>query len=358
MSRNVTQLAVHRHVPLRHELKTQALPDARDSEVVVRVEFFGLSANNVTYAALGKQLRYFEFFPIDEDWSALPVWGVGSVIESKAESVPIGTRLFGYFPAASHAILRVGAITPTGLQCARDFLPREFGAYNQYGVAGRDPFYLDEREPLMVVTRPLFLTGLLLTDYLTVKDRLGAEVLLISSAASKTAYGLAAALHAAGAATVLGLASSGGQRVADTFGIYERILPYEALETLNPSQSVLYVDISGSQPLRTRLAAHLGDALRGVLSVGLTHWKEGVFGATNEGPRVETFFAPGWAAQRTKELGAAFGQSMVRGFRAQLEGAQRHFVVTHEAGAAPLLASFAALADGQLQPAEALVRSL
>ncbi|MEL6948446.1 MAG: DUF2855 family protein, partial [Pseudomonadota bacterium] len=54
--------------------------------VRVRVDKFGLSANNVTYAAAGFTLGYWTFFPphdpsnstsggTSEGWGVVPVWG-------------------------------------------------------------------------------------------------------------------------------------------------------------------------------------------------------------------------------------------------------------------------------------------
>ena len=46
-------------------------------EVLLKVDKFGFSANNVTYAAAGDQLGYWQFFPTSnnetETWEELPV---------------------------------------------------------------------------------------------------------------------------------------------------------------------------------------------------------------------------------------------------------------------------------------------
>ena len=45
-----------------------------DGQVRVRVESFALTANNITYAALGDMLNYWQFFPTGEaGWGIVPV---------------------------------------------------------------------------------------------------------------------------------------------------------------------------------------------------------------------------------------------------------------------------------------------
>lgn len=59
------------HTALR---TTQDVPLA-DGQVRVRVERFALTANNITYAAMGGMLEYWQFFPSDETgWGIVPVW--------------------------------------------------------------------------------------------------------------------------------------------------------------------------------------------------------------------------------------------------------------------------------------------
>ena len=49
----------------------------------LRVERFGLTANNVTYGAFGDQLGYWQFFAAPEGWGRIPVWGFGEVVASR-----------------------------------------------------------------------------------------------------------------------------------------------------------------------------------------------------------------------------------------------------------------------------------
>jgi hypothetical protein len=59
-----------------------------------------MTANNITYAVLGDELKYWQLFPAPTGFGNIPVRGFGEVIASKHPNVPMGERLFGYFPMA------------------------------------------------------------------------------------------------------------------------------------------------------------------------------------------------------------------------------------------------------------------
>ena len=59
---------------------------------------FGLTANNVTYAVIGEAMSYWDFFPAEDGWGRVPMWGFAEVERSEAEGVEPGTRVYGYLP--------------------------------------------------------------------------------------------------------------------------------------------------------------------------------------------------------------------------------------------------------------------
>lgn len=73
-------------------------------EILVKIEKFAYTANNITYAVAGDQIGYWQFFPAQgeqaDGWGVIPVWGFAEVIESKTADIPVGDRLYGYFPPA------------------------------------------------------------------------------------------------------------------------------------------------------------------------------------------------------------------------------------------------------------------
>ena len=89
-----------------------------DEALLVKVERFAFTANNITYAMLGEQLKYWQLFPAAEGFGNIPVWGFGEVIASRHPMVEAGERLFGYFPMASHLVIEAADVRKQGLRDA------------------------------------------------------------------------------------------------------------------------------------------------------------------------------------------------------------------------------------------------
>ena len=112
-----------------------------DGQVRLRVEHFGLSANNVTYATLGDAMHYWDFFPQDDaGWGCVPVWGYATVSESRCAEVPVGRRVFGFLPFATDVVMAPDRVRGGGFVDAsahRAALPAPYNAYT--GVAEGRP---------------------------------------------------------------------------------------------------------------------------------------------------------------------------------------------------------------------------
>ena len=94
---------------LRHTTLVPADPDIAlaDGEALLAVESFALTANNITYGAVGDQVGYWKFFPAPDGLGRIPVWGFARVVRSSAADAPVGLRLFGYWPMSSHTVARL-----------------------------------------------------------------------------------------------------------------------------------------------------------------------------------------------------------------------------------------------------------
>ncbi|MDQ3270635.1 MAG: DUF2855 family protein, partial [Pseudomonadota bacterium] len=67
-----------------------------DGEIRVHVDSFALTSNNITYAAFGDAMNYWQFFPTSEDdWGIIPVWGFGTVVQSLHPGVAVGEKIYG-----------------------------------------------------------------------------------------------------------------------------------------------------------------------------------------------------------------------------------------------------------------------
>ena len=83
--------------------------------VLFRIDTFGLTANNVTYAVVGDLMGYWRFFPTaDDPWGRVPVWGFADVEASSHADVAEGERYFGYWPMSSHVLLEPVGVGPHG----------------------------------------------------------------------------------------------------------------------------------------------------------------------------------------------------------------------------------------------------
>lgn len=76
---NTTTLLVRQKQLSDTRLHTIDTPALADGQIRVRVDPFALTANNITYAAMGDMLGYWKFYPTgDAEWGVVPVWGFGS----------------------------------------------------------------------------------------------------------------------------------------------------------------------------------------------------------------------------------------------------------------------------------------
>ena len=86
-----------------------AAVEPSDGEAVFRIDSFALTANNVTYGAVGDLVGYWNFYPASEDgWGRIPVWGFADVAASRAEGVDVGDRYFGFWPMSTEAVRAAG----------------------------------------------------------------------------------------------------------------------------------------------------------------------------------------------------------------------------------------------------------
>jgi hypothetical protein len=331
-----------------------------DGGIRVLIESFALTANNITYAAFGDAMHYWDFFPTGEAGTGcVPVWGFGRVVESRCAEVAVGERLYGYWPMATDTVLHPQRCTPAGFLDGAARRRELAAAYNQYLRCSADPSYEASREAEQALLRPLFTTSFLIDDFLADNDRFGAEVAILSSASSKTAYGTAFCLAqrrgTPSAMHIVGLTSPANLAFTRGLGCYDEVLAYDAVPTLDPSRRAVYVDFSGSTALRSAVHHHLGDTLAYSCSVGGTHWDDLGSGKGLPGPRPTLFFAPAQAKKRVADWGpAGFQQRLAQawhGFIAEAtDPAAPWLQVERGEGRAAIERVYAALVEGRSDP--------
>jgi hypothetical protein len=294
-------LAVARDDLSLTKLFDDAVPEIGDGEALLRVDRVGLTANNVTYAVLGESFRYWDFFPAQPGWGLVPVWGFADIVASAVDGVPVGGRVYGYLPPASHLVVRPGRIGAGGFRDASPHRAQLPSPYNAYALTTGDMAYQADQEDLLVLYRPLFFTSFMLADQLEDNGLFGAEVLALSSASSKTAYGTAFLLRGK-APQVVGLTSAANVAFVRSLGCYDRVLPYEAVDQLSPAVPTAYLDFAGRADVRTEIRRHLGERLVHEAVVGVTS-QETLGAQTLSGPRTAVFFAPDQMRKRATDWG-------------------------------------------------------
>ena len=330
-------------------------PALAGGQVRVRVEQFALTSNNITYAALGNMLNYWQFFPTSEaGWGIVPVWGFGTVTESSHADVAVGERLYGYWPMGTQAVLSPQRANAAGFS---DGAPHRAGlhaVYNHYLRTRADPLYRADNEDVQALLRPLFITSWLIDDFLQDQQFFGAGRMLLSSASSKTAYGTAFQLAQRGGIEVVGLTSPGNVAFCESLGCYDRVVTYDALDQLDGATPSVYIDFAGSVGLRQRIHAHV-TGLAYSCSVGASHVQDLGGAGQLPGPRPVMFFAPAqvkkrhadWGAQGLNDrLVAAWNQ-----FSAAVQTASNPWLVVHNhKGPEATQALFAAVLAGSGDP--------
>jgi NADPH:quinone reductase-like Zn-dependent oxidoreductase len=292
-------------------LVTEPVPEPAPGQVVLRVDAFALTANNITYGVAGDTIGYWQFFPAGdggEDWGRIPVWGFGDVIRSSVHGVGEGARFYGYFPMASHLVVKPERVSERGFTDGATHRAALPPVYNQYTATAADPAYRADQEAMQMLFRPLFTTSFFLDDFLHDNDFFGASTVVLSSASSKTSFGLAWLLHRnrRDRCRVVGLTSPGHVGFVESLGCYDHVVTYEDLASL-PRDPAVFVDMAGNAELRAALHRHYGDALAHSCSVGATHWQQARLSDDTPlpGPKPTLFFAPSQIQKRAREWGAA-----------------------------------------------------
>lgn len=294
------------------ELHTTEFADARipdqlaPGQVLLAVESFAMTANNVTYAVFGDAMQYWSFFPARAGWGIVPVWGFAIVERSAHPQIAAGERIYGYLPMSTHLLVAADKVSTASFSDAsphRQALPV---FYNQYVRCAGDPGFAPGRDAEQMLFRPLFMTGFLIDDFLADNDFFGARSVILSSASSKTSIGLASCLSRRDATTceVVGLTSRANVAFVKGLECYHRVLAYDDIALLAPTPSV-FVDMAGDTAVTAAVHGHLGDSLQYSCSVGASHWENLSFGQEFPGPRPTLFFAPSRAEKRLADWGPA-----------------------------------------------------
>jgi hypothetical protein len=340
---------------------TVSLPPAGEGEVLVAIDKFGLTSNNVSYGLSGDMIGYWKYFPAQEEWGKVPVWGIGEIIESGVPGIEVGERIWGFFPMASHVLLQPGNIRTDQFTDVREHRRELPALYNHYRRTSAEPAFLSEMEDERCLLFPLFATSYVLYDYLKHHDCFGAAQVLIGSASSKTGLGLGWLLHRDPAVKqrVVALTSASNLDFVESLDIADQVLAYGDESQLDAAVPAAWVDMSGDAALTATVHNLFGEQLVESCAVGATHWEAGGAHRDLPGATPTFFFAPAYIGQRDAELGA--GVMMTRAMEASAEIARSiasGLTIERIKGADTLLGIWRDMLENRVSPSRGLMVSL
>jgi len=347
------------------EMPTEALTIG-EGEVLVKIDKFAYTANNITYAVAGDMIGYWQFFPAmgkdTEGYGVIPVWGFADVVESNAEGIPVGDRLFGYFPPANHLKMTPIKVSNGRFIDGATHRSKLPAGYNLYRRVNNEKGYSNAFDRERMLLFPLHLTSFCIWDALQDKDWYGAKQVIILSASSKTSTGLGYALKADKTAPkVIGVTSQRNLTMVKSLDLYDEQTTYDTLATIDMNVPTVIVDMSGNGAVLLALHTQLGDNMKWCINVGLTHWdkaapkpKDGIITE-----RSEFFFAPGHIQRRLKEWGPAGFDQKTAAFMMDTATKTKEWLTYRKIdGLAGMAAIHQAVCEGKIAANEGLIVEL
>lgn len=328
-----------------------------EGEIIVKVDAFSYSTNNITYAVTGFTLNYWQFFPVDETSGIIPVWGMADVIASKSEDIPVGDRLFGYFPSATHLVMKPAGVTPHRMIDGADHRRALPVAYNMYSRVLAEPNYDRRNDDYRMLLFPLFMTSYCIWDALQEKDWYQVEQIIILSASSKTSIGLAYALAIdEESPDVVALTSTKNVDMVHDLKLYDSVSSYDDIDQIDYARSTVIVDMSGNGRLLSTLVDKLGDKLQYSIRVGITHLDQLKVSSNLDQKKSEFFFAPAHMQMRMKEWGPKEFQSRTSTFLQKAVIATKDWLSIEKLnGLKDLQKVHIDLCDGKVDPSKGII---
>ncbi|KAJ7843050.1 hypothetical protein B0H14DRAFT_2779253 [Mycena olivaceomarginata] len=269
------------------------------NSILIKVDRFGFSANNITYQALGEQahFRYYDFHPApgnrrcfaQNSWTCSRV-GFGTI------------RIYGYLAPSRYLLVPV---SPSDVNRHAFYVPATHISqlvhrrpYNQIIRCAGDPEYTPTTlgEDLTMLYRPLFWTAYWFEDWIFSLGYRGATAFVISSASAKTAFCAAYLIgkrRSRGETNVkiVGVTSKGNTAFTKGLSLYDEVVEYDSFKSALGQGKWVYVDVAGKRRLQqaARKAASLD-------------WTTPTFTGSSKVPALEQFFMVEWLDVRKHQL--------------------------------------------------------
>lgn len=347
-------LLVERDAFSHRELAEGPSPDAirlEAEQVLLRVDRFVLSTNNLTYAALGDSYGFWKLFDAPLPFGRVPAWGYAEVVRTAHPDIAVGRRFFGFVPMSSHVVVTPKSV-PAGMV---DVTPSRRGvnrAYNFYADAPHADAVQEDRE---AVLRPLALLGFVLKASLVDEAFYGAATVVVSSASSKTAIAFGQMLGTADVRRTVGLTSARNRAFVKGVGAFDEVLGYDEIGALDGRGGAIFMDFAGEPGLAARVRAALGTRLMKSLNLGGTHWlPAGTLGSELRDPI--RFSGPDHIQRRVAAWGGATFSDRFEAEFAPVSRAARHWMTLRYAtGPTQLMEHYDRLVAGDFDPRDGVI---
>lgn len=343
--------------------------DIQEEEISVSIESFAFTSNNVTYGVAGDRIGYWQFFKTTEDanneWGCIPVWGYAKIIKSNVEELNVGERLFGYFPPGDILNLKPIKVTDKGFIDGKEHRKDLPAVYNNYLRLSGDINYDDKLDNIRSLLFPLHITSFCICDALEDHAYFGAEQIIVISASSKTAIGLAQGLQdASSVPSIIGLTSEKNLEFVKNLNCYDEVIAYDCLSDVNFNLKSVMVDMAGSRKILGTLHGSLADKMLKCLTVGMTHWDnevtaEDALGQAMLRERTEFFFAPAHIQKRVKDWGhEGYNQKTSEFMKTRSIQSADWMQVKKIIGLENFISTYEKFVNGNINPSEGIIVEL
>ena len=355
-------LEVRRDDPSQLRITRDPLPDElAPGQVLLTVDRFAVTANNITYCQVGDSLGYWRFFPTaDESWGRVPAMGYATVTASAHDEIETGERVWGFYPMGTHLLINAGNVNPHGFSDLSAHREGLAPIYAHFQRAAANPLYEPEREEQDSLLRGLFLTSWLCEDAVYDHDFHGAGDCLITSASSKTSIALGFTVAERGTLRAIALTSERNRAFCQSLNCYEQVFTYDEISKLPTERGALLVDMAGNTAVNSAIHHHYGNQLRYDSRIGVTHRDAPAeVPEALPGPKPEMFFAPHQAGKRSAEWGPAVLEQRIGGAFARFrQFADSWLQIRRFNGEDEAREAFLAVLHGKARPQEGYTGSM
>ena len=207
---------------------------------------------------------------------------------------------------------------------------------------------------------PLFKTGFVIEYFMRGETWFGTEQVVLTSASSKTAMGLASvAQQNSPGIKRIGLTSAGNVDFVKGTGLYDEVVTYGEVGSLENVPTIT-VDFAGNAGLLAELHNHYADNLKYSCLVGVTHIEErgAGMGAAHDlpGAKPTLFFAPDHFVAFFKQHGPVEGGKMAAAaWMGFLEAVGSSIEISRHSGLEGGRATYLEMVGGTVDPAKGIV---